>query len=91
MLTQSKAHGIMISSEINSRYVAKATSEISGSVVNSVNSWKQDIKNTDAYECGIKIVPDKVAADEGEIPVKQYENVARLRSRTILIWAEGKM
>ncbi len=73
------------------KYVRYATGEIKGSVVNSVNTWKTDIKNTDAYERNISIVPDTLSGDEDEIPIKQYNHIARLRSRMLLTWAEGKM
>ena len=44
----------------------------------------------DYYERGKVIVPDAIKPDEGEIVVKQY-NLALLRSRLKLTWAEGRM
>ncbi len=73
------------------KYVKYATGEIKGSVVSSVNAWKSEIKSTDAYERNIPIVPNTLKANEGEVPIKQYNHIARLRSRKLLTWAEGKM
>ena len=73
------------------KYVRYATGEIKGSVVGSVNAWRSEIKNTDAYERNIPIVPTTVKANEGEVPIKQYNHIARFRSRKLLTWAEGKL
>lgn len=42
------------------------------------------------YERGKSIIPDCIKANEGEIPVKQY-NIAVLRTRLKLMRAEGRM
>ncbi len=42
------------------------------------------------FERGKQIVPDCVYANDGEVPVKQY-NIARLRTRLTLSKAEGRM
>ena len=42
------------------------------------------------YERGMKIVPDCISADEGEIPIRQYV-VAKLRTLHKLNWAEGRL
>ena len=44
----------------------------------------------DIYERGRKIVPESIAQDEGEIPVRQYD-VAILRTRWQFKRAEGRM
>lgn len=72
-------------------YAKKTAGEIGGAVVGSVNSWKKELKNTGAYERGLSIVPDTVAPNEGEVPIRQYNNIAKLRSRLKLSWADGKM
>ena len=46
--------------------------------------------NIDFYERGQKIIPDTIAADNGEITVKQYD-LAILRTRHKLTRAEGRM
>ncbi len=45
---------------------------------------------TDPYERNVPIVPDCIPAEENEIVIKQY-NVARLRSRLKLMFAEGRL
>lgn len=42
------------------------------------------------FERNLKIVPDVVSPNEGEIPVKQY-NIATLRSRILQKYSEGRM
>lgn len=46
--------------------------------------------STGAYERGKKIVPECICANDGEIPVKQY-NIAKLRTRLTLAKAEGRL
>lgn len=48
------------------------------------------VSPTELYERGKDIVPDCVTADEGEIPLRQY-NVATLRSRLKFERAEGRL
>ena len=45
---------------------------------------------TDAFERGMPIVPDSIKANEGEIPVRQY-NIAILRTPLTMQRAEGRM
>jgi hypothetical protein len=45
---------------------------------------------TDTYERGMKIVPENISANDGEIPVRQY-NVAVLRNLLRFERAEGRM
>ena len=68
-----------------------AATGITTAVSDSFKSMRDELKSKDAYERGMKIVPDTVAANESEIPVKQYDHIARLRSRASLKWADGKM
>ena len=42
------------------------------------------------YERGMKIVPECISANEGEIPVRQYI-VAKMRTIWKLSWAEGRL
>ncbi len=77
--------------EETSRYMKYTAGEISGSVKNNVNSWKEELKSKDAYERGQQIVPDTIKANESEIPIRQYDHIAKLRSRLKLSWADGKM
>lgn len=44
----------------------------------------------DAYEHGMRIVPDNLAPDANEIPVRQYD-LCTLRSRIKLMKAEGRL
>lgn len=48
-------------------------------------------ENTDYYESGKKIIPDSIATDEGEILVKQYDNVAILQTKIKVTRAKGRM
>ncbi len=45
---------------------------------------------TDPYERNVPIVPDCIPPEENEIVIKQY-NVAKLRSRLKLMFAEGRL
>ncbi len=49
---------------------------------NRIGIGNPELNEGDAFETGKKIIPDCVNANEGEIPVKQYE-VARLRNRIL--------
>lgn len=53
-------------------------------------SHLNDLKSTDCYERAMKIVPDSIIADDGEVPVKQY-NISILRSRLKFARAEGRL
>ena len=58
-------------------------------IFNSVNSSIQD-ENEDIYERGKLIVPDCIYANEGEVPIKQY-NFAKLKSLISLSSAECRL
>lgn len=57
---------------------------------NQMGIGEPEINATDTYESGMKIVPDNIRLNEGEIPVKQYD-VAVLRTRLKFMRAEGRM
>lgn len=62
-------------------------------VKNHMGIGDPELNKGDAYEKGKNIVPDCISANEGEIPVKQYE-VATLQNRILGIpytKAKGKM
>ena len=50
----------------------------------------EEKEDLDFFERNKKIVPDCVCANEGEVPIKQYD-VAMLRTRIIFAKAEGRM
>ena len=49
---------------------------------NRIGIGNPELNEGDAFETGKQIVPNCISANEGEIPVKQYE-VARLRNRIL--------
>ncbi len=51
---------------------------------------KKEKNPVEAFEHGMKIVPENVKPDEGEIPVRQYD-LCRMRSRLKLMFAEGRL
>ena len=53
-----------------------------------IGDAQRDPKGT--YERGQKIVPDSIRANEGEIPIRQYD-IAVLRTRLKFMRAEGRM
>ena len=57
-----------------------------------VDSAASDFQNAnlDSFERGKRIVPDIIAANDGEVPIKQY-NIAKLRTRITLSKAEGRL
>lgn len=57
---------------------------------NKVGIGEPETNTSNAYERNMKIVPECVSADEGEIPVRQY-TVAKLRTLHKLHWAEGRL
>lgn len=61
-------------------------------VKDKIVSTSDDFKSNDlsAFERGKKIVPDCIAANDGEVPIKQY-NIAKLRTRLIFARAEGRL
>lgn len=58
-------------------------------VFKAVNATVQD-ENEDTYERGKLIVPDCICANEGEVPIKQY-NFAKLKSVISLSFAECRL
>lgn len=61
------------------------TSSVSGfleSMKNRMGIGDPELNKDDAYEKGKKIIPECVNANEGEIPVKQYQ-IATLRNRIL--------
>jgi len=60
------------------------------SMKNRMGIGEPERNATDAYERGMKIVPDSIRANENEIPVKQY-NIAVLRNLLKLEHAEGRL
>lgn len=57
---------------------------------NKVGIGEPETNNKNAYERDMKIVPECVKADEGEVPVRQY-TIAKLRTLHKLHWAEGRL
>lgn len=47
--------------------------------------------DTDYYESGKQIIPDSIAAENGETIIKQYDNLAVLQSKIKLTRAKGRM
>lgn len=78
------------SATMKSDSVNKAEEDKNNNFVNTTKSQSNFVQSTDCYERGVKIVPDSIVADEGEVPVKQY-NVALLRSRLKFARAEGRL
>lgn len=58
--------------------------------VGMINDRKQAIENTSVYETNMKIIPDCVSANDGEIPIKQY-NFAQLRTRLLFEKSYGRL
>ncbi len=57
---------------------------------NKVGIGEPETNATSAYEQGMKIVPECLSANDGEVAIKQY-TVAKLRSIHKLHWAEGHL
>jgi hypothetical protein len=77
----------------NSQKVNLDTSSLKAfyiAIKNKLGIGEPETNLTDCYERGQQIVPENIKANEGEIPVKQYD-VAILRSRRKLVSAEGRM
>lgn len=70
----------------------EAVKEKYDSFMSQVKEKNAEMKkqNLDSFERNKLIVPDVIDANDGEIPIKQYE-VAKLRSRIILSKAEGRL
>ena len=60
------------------------------SMKNRMGIGEPEKNMTDCYERGLHIVPQNIRANEGEIPVKQYD-VAILRTRRKFERAEGRL
>ena len=60
------------------------------SMKNRMGIGTPERNETDAYERGMKIVPECISANENEIPVRQY-NIAVLRNLLKFDRAEGRM
>lgn len=61
-----------------------------GKGVNMVNETRNKLESSDAFEHGLKIVPDCISANDGEIPIKQYD-FAKLRTRFMLEKSYGRL
>ena len=70
----------------------QAVKEKYNNFVTHISETSSEFQNRDSgsFERGSKIVPDIIAANDGEIPIKQY-NIAKLRSRITLSRAEGRL
>lgn len=58
----------------------KTGNDFLGDLKNKLGAGGTTSDNTPLYESGMQIVPDNIAPDEGEIPIKQY-NIATLKNR----------
>ena len=67
----------------------KIKDNISGAL-DKIGAGSSDENGTDIYERGKLIVPDCIKANDGEIPIKQYD-FAKLRTRITLSHAEGRL
>lgn len=61
-----------------------------GKGVNKINEGREKLESSDAFEYGLKIVPDCISANDGEVPIKQYD-FARLRTRLLFEKAHGRL
>lgn len=87
---ETKAHMKRAAGEFSEGMKATATATAS-SAKESFDSFRRTIRSKSAYERGQQIIPDTIKANESEIPIRQYDHIAKLRSRCKLTWAEGKM
>lgn len=67
----------------------KIKENISGAL-DKIGAGSADENGTDIYERGKLIVPDCIKANDGEVPIKQYD-FAKLRTRIALARAEGRL
>lgn len=72
--------------------------DLVGKISKSFSTLKDNIKDCyeglfkgKYYEIGENVIPDNVNANDSEIAIKQYDNVARLKSVGKLSWAFGKI
>lgn len=61
-----------------------------GKGVNKINEGREKLESSDDFEYGLKIVPDCISANDGEVPIKQYD-FARLRTRLLFEKAQGRL
>jgi hypothetical protein len=61
-----------------------------GKGVDMVNETRNKYESSGAFEHGLKIVPDCISANDGEIPIKQYD-FAKLRTRLMLEKSYGRL
>lgn len=61
-----------------------------GKGVDMVNETRNKYESSGAFEHGLKIVPDCISANDGEIPIKQYD-FAKLRTRLLLEKSYGRL
>ena len=69
------------------------TDKVKGNIngaLNKISGGDVEQENNSIYERGMKIVPDSINANDGEVPIKQY-NFARLRTRYLFAKAEGRL
>lgn len=55
-----------------------------------INDSREKAESSSVYESGMKIVPECVSANDGEIPIKQY-NFAKLRTRAFFEKSFGRL
>ncbi|MBR2316248.1 MAG: hypothetical protein IKA56_06350 [Clostridia bacterium] len=67
----------------------KVKSNIEGAI-NKINGGDVAQENNSIYERGMRIVPDSIKANDGEVPIRQY-NFAKLRTRYLFAKAEGRL
>jgi len=100
-MTSAESGGVSESHKSGSEKMKKFVSKIAGEEDKKeiASAWKRfKVKigveepeiSENVYERGMKIVPECISANEGEIPVKQY-TVAKLRTIWKLSWAEGRL
>ena len=77
--------------EETGKYMKYAAGEVSTSLSEKWTTFRENLKDKSAFERGKQIVPDTIAPNDSEIPIRQYDNVAKLRSRMKLTWADGKL
>lgn len=92
-----KANAFKVSSEgsridvsIDKDKVKEKYDSFVGKIAGNANGENAAQDNNGVFERGKKIVPECTDANDGEIPVKQY-NIAKLRSRITLSKAEGRL
>lgn len=67
----------------------KVKGNITGAI-NKINGGDMEQENNNIYERNKTIVPECINANDGEVPIKQY-NFARLRTRYLFAKAEGRL